>query len=253
METAIYNIEGLEEGKINLPENIFGVPWNEDLVHQIVVSMQANARQPIAHAKDRGEVSGGGKKPWKQKGTGRARHGSIRSPIWVGGGVAHGPRNEKVFIRKINKKMKTKALFSTLSRKLHDGEVLFVNDWTFAKPSTKEAVNSLSHFSKIKGFETLKPGGHKVLFVTPEKSENFEKSLRNIGNIDFAETRNLNSPQVLASRYLVFIDPENTLKVLALKIGTEKKKKAADVAANKPKTKKKTVVKKIGKTSGKKK
>mgnify|MGYP001581033827 FL=1 len=94
IEAPIYNAQGKKAGTIALPERLFGEAWNASLMHQVVTSMQDNARTPVAHTKDRGEVRGGGKKPWRQKGTGRARHGSIRSPIWVGGGKAHGPRNE---------------------------------------------------------------------------------------------------------------------------------------------------------------
>src|SRR5277367_3501327 len=112
METPIYNAQGKKAGSLKLPENIFAVKWNDALMHQVVTSMQSNARTPVAHVKDRGAVSGGGKKPWRQKGTGRARHGSIRSPIWKGGGVAHGPRNERDYSQKVNKKMKRAALFS---------------------------------------------------------------------------------------------------------------------------------------------
>ena len=104
LETEVYNQKGKAVGKLSLPDEIFGLKWNADLVHQVVVAMQANARIPVAHTKTRGEVSGTGKKPWRQKGTGRARHGSKRSPIWVGGGVAHGPRNEKDYKQKINKR-----------------------------------------------------------------------------------------------------------------------------------------------------
>ena len=110
METKIYNQAGSPAGTIKLSEKVFGLPWNADLVHQVVASMRSDARVNLAHTKTRGEVRGGGKKPWKQKGTGQARHGSTRSPIWVGGGVAHGPRNDKDYSRKVNKKMKAKAL-----------------------------------------------------------------------------------------------------------------------------------------------
>src|SRR4051812_16206027 len=127
MEATVYNQQGKSAGKIKLPEAVFGVPWNADLVHEVVRLMNSNSRTNVAHAKTRGEVRGGGKKPWKQKGTGRARHGSTRSPIWVGGGVAHGPRKDKNFDRKINKKARAKALYTILSRKFKDGEILFVD------------------------------------------------------------------------------------------------------------------------------
>jgi large subunit ribosomal protein L4 len=127
MEAKIYNIQGKEAGNITLPENIFGLPWNADLVHQVVTAMQANARGPVAHTKDRGEVRGGGRKPWQQKGTGRARHGSIRSPIWKGGGITHGPRNDKIYAQKVNRQARQKALLVALSRKYKDGEIVFVD------------------------------------------------------------------------------------------------------------------------------
>src|ERR1700740_1338445 len=132
MDAKIYNQEGKEAGNITLSKDVFGLPWNADLVNQVVNSLRTDARDPIAHTKDRSEVRGGGKKPWQQKGLGRARHGSTRSPIWVGGGVAHGPRNDKNYDRKINKKMKTKALFTVLSQKMRDGEVLFIDSISLA-------------------------------------------------------------------------------------------------------------------------
>ena len=104
LKNPVYNISGKEVSNVSLPEAIWGVPWNADLVHQVVIGMQANTRTGLANAKMRGEVSGGGKKPWRQKGTGRARHGSTRSPIWKGGGVSHGPRSDKNYDQKINKK-----------------------------------------------------------------------------------------------------------------------------------------------------
>jgi len=116
MNADIYNANGKKAGSVELPENVFGVAWNDALMHQVVTSMQDNARTPVAHAKTRGEVRGGGKKPWNQKGTGRARHGSTRSPIWKGGGVTHGPRNDKSYARTVPKKMRIKALTMALSR-----------------------------------------------------------------------------------------------------------------------------------------
>ena len=158
METKVYNQQGKESGSVKLPESIFGLPWDsktERLVHQVYVAMAGNQRTPTAHTKNRGEVSGTGKKPWKQKGTGRARHGSRRSPIWVGGGVAHGPRNERDYSRKINKKMKNKALFAVLSRKFKDGEMVFLDNLLFKTPKTKEAKGIVNSLAKVKAISVL--------------------------------------------------------------------------------------------------
>ena len=106
METVIYNQAGKKAGDYKLDEALFGLPWNADLIYQVKTALEENARPTVAHAKGRGEVRGGGKKPWKQKGTGRSRHGSIRSPIWKGGGATHGPNKEKKFGQKVNKKIK---------------------------------------------------------------------------------------------------------------------------------------------------
>ena len=127
MQANIYNQKGKDAGSIALPERVFAAKWRADLVHQVVEGMRSNKRAGTADTKGRGEVRGGGRKPWKQKGTGRARHGSSRSPIWVGGGVTHGPLAEKNYKRKISKKMRAQALFSVLSKKMKDGEIIFVD------------------------------------------------------------------------------------------------------------------------------
>src|SRR3989339_538172 len=155
METQIYNQKGKSVGKLALPPSIFGLSWNGDLVHQVVTAMQANARTPVAHTKTRGEVRGGGRKPWRQKGTGRARHGSSRSPIWKGGGVTHGPRKDRDYSQVIPKKMRAKALFMALSRKQKDGEILFVDSFGLTEPMTAQAQKSLVMLSKVSGFEKL--------------------------------------------------------------------------------------------------
>ena len=140
----MYNLEGKAVSEVDLPDAVFSCEWNPDLVHQVILSLRANARHPWAHAKGRGEVSGGGKKPWKQKHTGRARHGSIRSPIWKGGGVSHGPVKERNYEVKINKKMLREAMASALSKKLNDGELKVVEGFPKDIKKTKELVKALS-------------------------------------------------------------------------------------------------------------
>lgn len=204
METQVYTQTGKEAGKVTLNKEIFGLPWNADLVHQVVTSLQANMRDPIAHTKTRGEVSGTGKKPWQQKGTGRARHGSRRSPIWVGGGVAHGPRNDRDYSRKINKKAKTKALYTILSRKFKDGELLIVDSLSFSAPKTAEAKKVVTALAGIKGFEKLSTKPRNVaLIATPSKSEAISKSFRNFGNIAVEEFRNINPLSVMNHKFLI--------------------------------------------------
>lgn len=215
METTIYNNKGEKAGKIALPETMFSLPWNADLVHQVVTSMQANARTPIAHTKDRGEVRGGGRKPWQQKGTGRARHGSTRSPIWVGGGVAHGPRNEKSYGKKINRSMRQKALFVALSRKHKDGEIIFLDSLRMDAPKASVAKVILGALQKE--FSGLSKKKNAALIALPSQDNATVKSFQNFGNVEMAEVRNLNPVSVLSAKYLVIADPKASFEVLAKK------------------------------------
>lgn len=213
MEQTIYNQKGKESGKIKLPEAVFGLAWNADLVHQVIVSMTSSMRHSIANTKTRGEVSGGGKKPWQQKGTGRARHGSTRSPIWVGGGIAHGPRADKNYDRKINKKVKSKALYTILSKKLKDGEVLFVDSISFEAPKASEAKDTIMAFSKIKGFEKFATKPKNVAIIsTDKKTPTLTKSFKNFGNLEIEEFRNINPVSLLNHKYLVISNPKESLK-----------------------------------------
>lgn len=209
MESPIYNIEGKKSGGITLPENVFGVRWNPDLVKQVADSLLSTIRKPVAHSKDRGEVRGGGRKPWQQKGTGRARHGSIRSPIWVGGGVTGGPRNEKNFERKVSKKMRIKALYTIMSQKLRDGEVLFVDSLKLSEPKTKRAVGILNSLSTIKGFEyILSKKNNAAVIALSTKDKETERAFDNLGNIEVIEARNLNPLLLLEYKYLVIENPK---------------------------------------------
>lgn len=200
---------------MKLPESVFGLRWNGDLVHQVVVGMQSNQRANTAQVKDRGAVRGGGKKPWRQKGTGRARHGSSRSPIWKGGGATHGPTTERNYEKKINKKMKTKALFTVISQKHRDGEVVLVDQFKFATPKTKEAQNNINALAKIKGFEKLVyRKGKRALIALPAGDAKVLKSFQNLPGTEVIETRNLNPELLLNYQYLVISSPEISLPLL---------------------------------------
>ena len=215
MEQAVYSLDGKKSGTVSLPENIFGVRWNADLVKQVADSLMSAKRKNVAHTKDRSEVRGGGKKPWQQKGTGRARHGSIRSPIWVGGGVTGGPRNEKNFDRKVSKKMKAKALYTILSQKLRDGEVLFVDSVVLAEPKTRVAVKALQALSGVKGFEKMfSKKKNAALIALGSKNKETERAFDNLGNIEVLETRNLNPLSLLEYKYLIIENPKAALSIL---------------------------------------
>ncbi len=218
MKTKVYNIKGEEVRDIEIPEEIFGVKFNDDVVHQVITSMMSNQRQIIAHTKGRSEVAGGGKKPWKQKGTGRARHGSIRSPIWRGGGITFGPTNERNFSKKINKKTKKAVLFQILSAKFKDGEILFLDSFSLDEPKTKEAKNILENISKIKGFENiLTKKKNSALFTNTELNINNLKSFNNFSNIHFEEFRKLNPLDLLKYKNLVIINPDSSIELLKVK------------------------------------
>lgn len=215
LNAAVYNTSGKEVSKVSLPESVWGLNWNADLVHQVVVGMQSNARTGLANTKMRGEVSGTGKKPWRQKGTGQARHGSRRSPIWVGGGVSHGPRSDKNYDKKINRKAKVKALFTALSQKLRDGKVLFVDSLDLKAIKTKDASAALINLATVDGFKTLNTKKENNIFlIVPKKSETTVKSFRNIAHVTVEEMRNINPVDVLNYRYIVVANPEESNKVL---------------------------------------
>jgi len=202
MKTKVYNLDGKEAGEIELPERIFNVPVNEDLIHQVVIAQMANARVAIADTKDRGEVSGGGKKPWKQKGTGRARHGSSRSPIWKGGGVTFGPTSDRNYTKRVNKKMKAKALFMVLSEKLREEKILVLDHTKMEKPSTKEMLSYLSKLS-IKT---------KALLALGKRDENILKSVGNITKISVIASDSINVVDLLKNDMFI-INKEGLKKI----------------------------------------
>lgn len=214
LDATVYSQKGTTVENISLPAKVFGLKWNADLVHEVVVSMMANKRSGTAHAKDRSEVSGGGKKPWKQKGTGRSRHGSSRSPIWVGGGVTFGPRNDKDYSKKINKKTKVKALFTMLSDKFAKEMIMFVDNISLKEIKTKEAVVVLA--SLVKKFKSEKV--KKVILALPEKDATVEKSFANLPNVTITSVADLSPMALSNAKSLIFLNPKATLAVLEAKL-----------------------------------
>ncbi len=216
LDAEVYSKDGKKVSSFNLPEEVFALDWNADLVHQVITSLQTSARHPYAHAKTRGEVSGGGKKPWRQKGTSRARHGSTRSPIWVGGGVAHGPRNDKNFDRKVNKKTKDAAIKTILSQKFRDNEIILVDKMDMVAPKTadlKKVVENLSKINDSLSYMSSKKHNN-VLFVTNTQDKNLYLSIRNFGNMETQSVQDINPIVLSKYKYLVFISPDQSIVTL---------------------------------------
>lgn len=194
MTTDIYNQEHKKVGTVELPKPLFGAKWNPDLVHQVIVAYDANIRKVIAVARGRGEVSGGGKKPYKQKHTGNARAGSTRSPIWKGGGVSHGPKVERDFSKKINKKMKRGALASVLSKKFTEGEVLVIDSLEFNTRKTKDVAGMLKNFFDKK---------QSILFVSNNENKSLFLSARNIPKVEITHASELNAKNVILHKHVM--------------------------------------------------
>lgn len=199
LNIPVFDQDGKEAGKIILPKEIFGLKINSDLIAQAVRAQMANSRDSVAHAKDRSEVRGGGKKPWKQKGTGRARHASIRSPLWAGGGVTFGPRKQRNFSLAINKKMKRQALLMVLSGKAQDGELVILEDLKLAQPKTKEMAGIIKQVSAGAKKELNKG----AMIILPQKDEAIWRSTRNLSKISTIGLGSLNVVDLLSVKYLV--------------------------------------------------
>lgn len=199
MKIDVYNQTGEITGSATLPKEIFGVEFNADLVHQIAVSLSANKRQISASTKTRGEVRGGGKKPWRQKGTGRSRHGSIRSPLWKGGGITHGPRTERVFERDIPKKMRRKALFMVLSQKAKDKQLVILDKIELAV--TKNGYAKTKEMAKA--LVKLPCSEQSTLIALPSYDKKVFMAARNIKKITIEDARNLNVLDLLNTKYLL--------------------------------------------------
>jgi len=189
MKVDLFNQENKKIGTTELPKEIFAVKWNPDLVHQVLTVQLANRRKILADTKDRSEVSGGGRKPWRQKGTGRARHGSIRSPLWRGGGVTFGPLKERIFSRKINQKIKQQAVLEVLSRKLQDQEIKVVDNLALKNKKTKEAA------ALIKKFQTS--AKESFLLIPGKENKNIYAAARNLPRVGVLSSESLNVYELL--------------------------------------------------------
>lgn len=193
-QIKIYNLANKSSEKMALPANIFGVALNRDLLKQVVVSFMSRARKRYAKTKTRAERRGGGRKPWPQKGTGRARAGSIRSPLFRKGGVIFGPSPERNYKKKINKKMKEKAFLIALSSKVKDKELIIFEGLKLPKISTKNLEKELGK---------LKISGEKTLLVLKEKNRIIEKSARNLPYLTLKTINNINVLDILINKWLL--------------------------------------------------
>lgn len=193
MQQDVFNLEGQSVGSVDLPGEWFDGTVNVGLMHEVVTAQLAAARQGTHKTKTRGEVRGGGRKPWRQKGTGRARHGSIRSPQWVGGGVAHG-RVNKDWSKRVNKKVKRAALRSALTDRAQSGDVRVVRDLAFETPRTRDAKAALT---------ALDHGDRSTLVVLADWDQATAKSFRNLADVHVLVVDQLNTYDVLRHEGLV--------------------------------------------------
>lgn len=194
LNVAIKNLTGKEVETLSLDESIFNVKRNDALVHQVFTVLLGNLRHPIAHTKDRSERAGSGKKPWKQKGTGRARVGSVRSPLWRKGGVTHGPTKDRNFVREVSQKMRQKAVMIVLSEKLRSGKLVAVDSLSVTNQKTKAFAKALEALA-------IAPRSVVVSLMTNERSEG--RAMRNVSRVTLVHHPDLNVVELLQSEYLL--------------------------------------------------
>ena len=194
MKVDVYNHNNEKVGTVEVSDKVFALKWNPDLVHQALLVQLANRRNIVAHAKGRSEVRGGGKKPWRQKGTGRARHGSIRSPLWKGGGVTHGPLKSKKYGRKINRKAKRLAVTQTLSKRLQDSELKIVDAFDGGISKTRVFAKMLT---------SITPRPFNALLVAASSNRNIHRMAANIPHIDAISARSLNVYDLLSHKHVI--------------------------------------------------
>jgi large subunit ribosomal protein L4 len=198
MKMEVYNQKGEVLEEIEVPQNIFDVAFNNDLVYQVYKSLLSNQRKPLAFTKDRSEVRGGGKKPWAQKGTGRARHGSIRSPIWKGGGVTFGPRQKEENLgKKVNKKMKKASVKIVLSQKLKDKEIRIIDKFEPKEIKTKEIFNILKQIFKTDITKS-------ILVLLDNKEQTLKRVFKNIPKVEIMNVSDVNILNLFNNKFVMF-------------------------------------------------
>lgn len=211
MKIEVKNLKGEKTGEIELNQEVFGLEINEKLIHQVYVSQYANQREVLAHTKGRGERAGSGKKPWSQKGTGRARTGSVRNPIWRKGGIIFGPKKDRNFSKKINKKMRQLAIKMVLSGKVRDKELIIVENNKFENNKTREAADFIKK-ANLKG---------TILWAFDKAEKENSRASRNIEKVDNVSIDSLNIFNMLNRKYL--IASQEGIKKLEEKYGKKSK------------------------------
>jgi len=198
----VYNAKGEQSKTLEVSEAVFATPISNSLVHQVYLAIRANMRLPWADTKDKGEVRGGGKKPWKQKGTGRARHGSIRSPIWKGGGVTFGPLSDRNYKQKINKKMSRKAVAMSLSEKVRAGELVVV-----------EALSTSGKTKEMASMRAALPGmGKTTLFLVEDMMSEVTLAIKNLPQTEIKKAVDVNVVDLMHHKFI--IATEGSIKTL---------------------------------------
>ena len=193
MKISVYNMAGKEIEKMELSDAVFGLKRNDELIHQAMIAIESNRRQILAHTKTRGERAGSGIKPWRQKGTGRARVGSVRTPVWRKGGIVFGPRNDRNFSQKINKKMNSKAIAMVLSGKLEDKELIVLDSLTLKEKKTKAMAEALKNLKINK----------KALIAFSDAEKDLRIVSRNIKNVKNILTSQLNVSDMMKNKFLL--------------------------------------------------
>ncbi|MEK7629797.1 MAG: 50S ribosomal protein L4 [Patescibacteria group bacterium] len=195
MKVSVFDQKNNKAGTIELPETIFKIKWNPSLVHQAFVAQISNERKNLAHTKGRGDVRGGGRKPRPQKGSGRSRQSSIRSPLWAGGGVTFGPTKERDFSKKINKKMKRLAIYSALSKKMADEEIKIIENLNLTDYKTKNLASVIKNFFKVRP---------SILIIPAKENKNIFLAGRNLPKVKILSSETLNIYDCVNYQYIFF-------------------------------------------------